>query len=243
MSFCYRYLTLYFLPLLVQSASDDIAIFYNVYIPEKSDHAVNIIKEQLDQRNNSIVSNAPLYYVTIGKDIGEFEKCSNCQRIKHYDQASEIETLSHLHDYCTTHQDERVLYIHNKGSLHANRYNEHFRHMLNKAVFSQDCLLLKTPSSTDADSNLRSKEPGCKCNICSARFSPIPFLHMSGNMWVSECSYIKKLIHPSKIKSTMTEMITSLSTEKFGDLISCEQWETAVERFAAEHWIGTHPDR
>ena len=227
MNLWFKHIVLCLLSLLVQATSDDIAIFYNVYIPPQrsADHAAkNIVKEQLKQRDNSIVSNVPLYYVTIGRDIGEFENCSNCHRIKHYNEASEIETLSHLHEYCTTHQDEKVVYMHSKGSFHKGRHNDDFRHMLNKAIFSDDCLLLKTPPAT----NTTSAESSCKCNICSARFSPIPFHHMTGNMWVAECSYISKLMHPSKIRSTMNEMIVSFPKEKFSMLEKCKDWETGV---------------
>ena len=233
------------LPLLVQSKRDKISIFYNIYIPNNSDHALDIVKEQLEEREKSIVSNAPLYYVTIGKDIGELENCDNCQKIKHSNQGSEIETLSHLHEYCTTHQDEKVVYMHNKGSFHTFPRNELLRKMLTKAIFSLECLLLKTPRdpTTNTTSSLRSKESGCKCNICGARFSPDPYLYISGNMWVSHCSFVSKLMHPSKIESAMTEMFNSVPVEKFGDIKDAKYGHNGTGRCSHEHWIATHPDR
>ena len=59
-------------PFLAESKNNDIAIFYNIYSPIFSpwaDHAMDIVKEQLEYMKNSIISNAPLYYVIIGKDI------------------------------------------------------------------------------------------------------------------------------------------------------------------------------
>ena len=105
----------------------------------------------------------------MGKDNGELENCDDCRRIQHHDNGNEIDTLSSLYEYCTTHQSEKVAYLHNKGSFHATVENARLRIMLNKAVFSEECLLLKTP--TNALKN--------KCNICSSRFSPIPHHHVS----------------------------------------------------------------
>ena len=49
------------LPPMVKSKSDDIAIFYNIYVPDDSDEALNIVKEQLEYKENSIGSKAPLF--------------------------------------------------------------------------------------------------------------------------------------------------------------------------------------
>ena len=230
------------LPLLVESKNENITIFYNMYIPDHprwTDHAIDIVKEQLEHRNNSIIPNAPLYYINIGKNIGELENCNNCEKIMHYDSGNEVETLSHLHDYCTIHKDAKVIYMHNKGSWHHSTVNNRFRNMLNRAIFSSECVNLKTPRTT-----LRSKGSRCKCNICSARFSPIPYLYMSGNMWVSECSYISKLMHPSKIEAAMTELFRSAPVKKFGNIVENSQpYELGIDRGSHEHWVTSHPDR
>ena len=65
------WIVLTILPFLVECNVDDITIFYNIYIPDDSDLALNIVKEQLEYRAKSIAHDAPLYYITIGKDIGE----------------------------------------------------------------------------------------------------------------------------------------------------------------------------
>ena len=226
------------LPLLVESKNEDITIFYNMYIPDHprwTDHAIDIVKEQLEHRNNSIIPNAPLYYINIGKNIGELENCNNCEKIMHYDSGNEVETLSHLHDYCTIHKDAKVIYMHNKGSFTISSLNDRFRNMLDKAIFSTECLFVNTPPS---------EESGCECNVCSARFSPIPYLYMSGNMWVAQCSYISKLIHPSKMESAMDELIRSVPVERFGNIAESSQpQEIGMGRFSHEHWVASHPDR
>ena len=62
-------------------------------------------------------------------------------------------------------------------------------------------------------------------------------------MWVSQCSYISKLIHPSKFASAMDEMIQS-AAEKFGDeLKSGRPQHNGLGRYSSEHWVASHPDR
>ena len=259
MNFEHRFFVIWFLMAiphsLVECDDNDITIFYNVYIPDdpddsdrvikKYDRAMWIVKEQLGCRENSIFPKAPLHYITVGKDIGELEDCNNCKRIKHYNNGNEIDTLSHLYEHCTIHQDEKVVYMHDKGSYHRTKENIRLRRLLNKAIFSEECLLLKTPlANNTTTSALRSEESECECNICSARFSPVPYHYMSGNMWVSECSYISKLMHPSNFTAAMDEMIRSASTEEFGNVYkSYREWKLALGRYAGEHWITSHPDR
>ena len=51
-------------------------------------------------------------------------------------------------------------------------------------------------------------------------------------------------MHPSNVTSAMTRMARSAPFEKFGYILkSSELWEIGLGRFAAEHWIGSHPDR
>ena len=62
-------------------------------------------------------------------------------------------------------------------------------------------------------------------------------------MWVSQCSYISKLIHPSKFTSAMDEMIQS-AAEKFGDELKSERpYNIGLGRYSSEHWVASHPDR
>jgi len=51
-------------------------------------------------------------------------------------------------------------------------------------------------------------------------------------------------MHPSNVTSAMTRMARSAPFEKFGYILkSSELWEIGLGRYAAEHWIGSHPDR
>ena len=62
-------------------------------------------------------------------------------------------------------------------------------------------------------------------------------------MWVSHCSYISKLIHPSNFTSAMNEMVQSAPIEKFGNVSSYKHNRVGTDRCAAEHWVASHPDR
>ena len=69
---------------------------------------------------------------------------------------------------------------------------------------------------------------------------------MSGNMWVSKCSYISKLMHPSKIEAAMNELelTRSAPVEKFGNIVESSQpYELGIDRCSHEHWITSHPNR
>ena len=144
-------------------------LFYNIYTSPDADLAssFNIVNEQLGARNNSKHPDLPLYYLTFGKDIGDIP-CENCQHLDHNTTGDEIWTLSILHKFCQDNPDKNVAYFHNKGSFHPSKQNDDLRHMHNKAVFSEECLFLKNPTK---------KISTCNCNICSARFSPLPHHH------------------------------------------------------------------
>lgn len=229
--------SLFLIPIVELVDSTEVVIFYNAYFPEYPDLALDIVKEQLKYRENSTYPQAPLHYVTIGKDVGELENCENCRKLKHFNIGNETRTLSYLYRYCYNHQNETVAYIHNKGSFHENYRQGIFRRMLTKSVFSNECLLMKTPQTTKPH-----EESTCKCNICSARFSPIPHLHTSGNMWVSKCSYVAKLIHPSLFQLAMHQMAKSAPIQKFGNVSNVEEHIAGLGRYASEHWIHSHPD-
>ena len=110
-------------------------IFYNVYIdPRDVTNALRIVKEQLDQVvhssfYNELVNGGELNInvVSIGElnehtFLGSFlektckERNLTCHHLDHYEEGFEEVTLSRLYDYCQEHGQERVGYIHNKGS-------------------------------------------------------------------------------------------------------------------------------
>lgn len=65
-----------------------------------------------------------------------------------------------------------------------------------------------------------------QCNVCSMRMSPFPHAHTPGNMWLARCSYVKKLLEPEAFLRAMG----SSDNPYFGS-----------GRYAAEHWIHSHP--
>jgi len=62
--------------------------------------------------------------------------------------------------------------------------------MITKAALSDEC------QTVSAD----------QCNVCSARFSPLPFLHSSGNHWTASCDYVSNLIPPAYFYPAMEEV-------------------------------------
>ena len=212
-------------------------LFYNIYTPQNENltsHSLNIVNEQLEERETSNHPYLPLYYFTFGKDIGDIQ-CENCHHLQHSVEGDEVWTLSILHKFCLENPEKNVAYFHNKGSFHSSKANDDLRHMLTKSVFSEECLLMKNPKN--------NKTSPCNCNVCSARFSPLPHYHTSGNMWVTKCDYVSKLAPPNKFGEMMTESLRSAPPETFGN--PAEKLSHAMvgrDRYASEHWVYSHPD-
>lgn len=221
------------------------AIFYNIYIPnaEKNYRAMGIIKEQLaEKRNSRLLDSAELFYNVIGHNAtDEIQKeCGNkCHLIQYTEKGDEGLTLQALYDYCLEHPDTLVTYLHDKGSLHPTPKNRHFRTLLTKGAFSDSCQMIGT-KNIDGDEN--------SCNVCGARFSPFPHMHMAGNMWTSTCSYIQKLIPPNQFGDKMENLMTAVMQQAKDPSIpkpTFQQYEDEYfvgrNRFAMEHWLGSHP--
>lgn len=193
-------------------SSDRIKVFYNVYANPADDaafqRAKDIVKEQ-----RALLEHHQVFIRSIG---GRF-KVDNATHIQHDEEGSEFGTLKLLWDHClneTDNPNEKVVYLHNKGSFHPKKKNDLLRKWLTRAALSKECATM--PSS---------------CNVCSWRFSPLPHPHTSGNMWAARCEYIKKLINPMKFQRKMAQLYKNT-----GD----SSW-TGTGRFAAEHWVHSHP--
>jgi hypothetical protein len=218
------------------------AIFYNIYIPnaEKKHRAISIVKEQLAERRNSrLLDSADLFYVVIGYNATDEiqEECGkNCHLLQFTDKGDEGLTLQALYDYCLDHPDTLVTYLHDKGSLHPTPKNRHFRTLLTKGSFSDSCQMI---GNSDADNS---------CNICGARFSPFPHMHMAGNMWTAQCSYIQKLLPPNQFGEKMENLMGAVMQQAKGPSVpkpTFQQYQDEYfvgrNRFAMEHWLGSHP--
>jgi hypothetical protein len=219
-----------------------LAIFYNVYVPETpktyQQTAVDIIKEQVAQVADSYAGSLPnttIYYNTIGSsaltDTGTMQDiCSNhslnCHHMQHYASAFEEVTLSRVYDYCQYHSAERVVYMHSKGTYHSDGgKNDKLRRHLTRAVTDKRCVHPADPSS---------------CNLCGLVAGTFP-IHMPGNFFVADCTYVKNLQSPTEFSGNM-EVVTALAKQgiRHGQfqrtMFPDENWFYGTERYSAEHW-------
>jgi hypothetical protein len=179
----------------------------------------------------------------------------DCRYMQHYESGFEEVTLQRAHDFCTQtmaaaapekdnendnggddHADNiRVVYMHNKGSFTDTSVNKFWRRHLTMAVTSQLCL---QPANDT-------------CNVCGLQFWPMWIPFFPGNFWAAKCSYVTKLMPAqnyssvtASLKDRVTELVQQdkLSIELFPpDKFPAEPDRYGLDRFAAEHWIGSHP--
>jgi hypothetical protein len=240
------------LPGAVSINSNKRAVFYNIYIPdgEHKQHALGIVKEQLEKKQASkFLASARLYYTLIGSNAtDEIERLcapnNECHQLRYVPEGDEGLTLQSVYEYCTQHPSEQVTYIHNKGSFHPSERNEKFRALLNRGVFSDEC-------------QAAISSPENKCNVCASRFSAFPHFHMAGNMWTAQCSYIQHLIAPAtNFADKMEALFEWVLMEKKGNINNssvvpiprptfkqyADEYPVGRQRFAYEHWLCSHPD-
>ena len=143
------------------------------------------------------------------------------------------------HGYCLQNPNDRVVYLHNKGSF-SKRYNQdHVRRIVTKSALSDKCLL--------------SSRRGA--NVCGAIFQFQPFLHMSANMWTTNCSYAAKLIPPLEYEAKRRDLCRSYTVDIFNDtnFDFCpdkdhnpdglgRESKYGFGRHAMERWIVSHPE-
>jgi hypothetical protein len=174
-----------------------------------------------------------------------------CTEIAAVPEGDEMLSLQPLYEYCVQHKRDRVVYMHSKGTYTVSNKNNQLRTILMKAIMSNECLELPD-----------------KCDTCSTRFTLFPFFTYTGNMWVANCSYISKLIPPKDYGSSKQRVIATMKNNdtttpidnnnmwyqtKLDNVTSYKfrarsmswidrgSW-MGVERYASEHWIGSHPD-
>ena len=101
--------------------------------------ALEIIKEQFDQRNRSDPE-APIQYTLIGSESVDASIQSfcqpNCTKRDFLEEGNEIDTLQALWEYCQDRPREIVTYIHDKGSFHPSGANRGARQVGTKAASS-----------------------------------------------------------------------------------------------------------
>ena len=67
-------------------------------------------------------------------------------------EGDETQTLGLLWDYCVGHPDEKVIYMHSKGSFNSNPKNDVLQRFVTRGAASEECANL--PDS---------------CNLCASR--------------------------------------------------------------------------
>ena len=209
-----------------------------------------IVREQLGQIADSYATgnskyDVTIYYNTIGsgsesKHVGEFcdELKLRCIYMHHYDddgRTFEEVTLSRLHDYCTDipFKDYKVTYVHSKGSFHVRENQNWWRRYMTGAVTHEDCI---EASETKG------------CNFCGLYFAPVPWPHMSGNMFTATCDYVNKLLPPVEFGNRTVDMVAGVrhklhETKQFTMNIYNDYDDYhGFGRFVNDHWPGSHPD-
>jgi hypothetical protein len=234
----------------VKSSSPPWAFFYNVYMPKDQGKGnttlvYHILDEQLHQVADSYAANyqnksLTVYYNTIGQPVNQSfvqEVCHQrnprmrCVHMEHFDQAFEEKTLARVHEYCQHNPNNRVGYIHNKGSYNSrNARNHWWRRHMTLAVTDRDCM----------------SPPDSRCNICGLNFYALPFIHFSGNFFTAHCSYINKLLPIEVFRRKMSVLANqTLEYEQQGRFLfhTFRNQDTymGLDRYASEAWPGSHP--
>jgi hypothetical protein len=190
------------------TSSGRIPVFYNVFVKNEQDasRVSALVESQLSLRR---AQHFPIYVHTIGYNLS----IPDTIPLQHHEDGSEMVTLQSMWEYCRDHRDDKVVYIHSKGSYHDTEANGRFRTFLTVGAFSDEC----------------SNVSPSLCNVCSARFSPLPHPHTPGNMFLAQCSYVRTLKEPRFFERLMQ------FAKRKGDPVC-----TGRLRYAAEHYIHSH---
>lgn len=243
--------TIYFFLLHNHIAQNQHIIFFNVFVPDDKDGALNaleIVKDQIVQVSESIFHPTQLFYNVIGNtqalDIAKMASfCSINENLKcvqqgQYAAGDETLTLQNLKVFCDeSTNNPKVTYLHNKGSYHNNKYNNQWRRALTAAAMSKDCI-----QTIDN-----------KCNLCGLQFFTQFTFFIPGNMWTADCDYVKKLLPVHTYKDARSKMISKILLMKLRGQLKTSLFPNrfcptermdfyGVDRFASEHWVASHPD-
>jgi hypothetical protein len=235
--------------------SSEHVIFYNIYVNIAQgffdDRQTQlVIIEQLNQVRNSTLGDSTVYYNMIGKNL-EQTWCPDdmdCRRLNYIPFGGEVQTLQSLFEFCVANPSKRVTYIHDKGSHNFKDDNTRLRRMGTTAATSEACRSI--PLSKDYP-----------CNICSMKVNFVPHVHVPGNMWTAQCSFVKSLVAPVRWVAARTALykhvitttpdefpcLTKFLAERIDDqgyfnLTDKEHNKLGLGRYAMETWIFSHPD-
>ncbi|GAB5360635.1 hypothetical protein AAMO2058_000643900 [Amorphochlora amoebiformis] len=212
-----------------EKKAKDITVFYHTFINHINEReGWNILIEQVKTMLNSPIIDRikAIKYTTIHTPL-TLPDCPICQNLGHYEEGFELKTHQKMFEYCENHPDERVIYIHSKGTYHPCEMNEVLRKAFMRSVFSEEC---------------HTQASGFGCNTCGFRYSPFPHPHFPGNFFAAECEYIRKLTPPSLAQERITEAtykVVGLHAEEAEDISRAFH---GIGRYSPEFWVASHPD-
>lgn len=243
------------------SSPKKISVFFNTFQKvNDTGTSYEVIYDQVKTLNQGLLKNSTVYYSRFGDlKLWPTTKCVNkgnreCVEIAAKEDGDESITLQHLYNFCTKNLNDRVVYIHSKGTYTHSWNNRILKKILMKAVSSEACL-------RDMGNN------GMDCNTCSSQFAGFP-AHYPGNMWVADCDYISELIPPEDFeqkKSEVAQRMMNATKRIVPDSTEDDRWKTELDdgtvltfktvakwmmdrpswlgtqRYAMEHWLASSP--
>ena len=86
-----------------------------------------------------------------------------------------------------------------------------------------------------------------RCNVCGAAFQPLPFFHFMGNMFSTNCDYVRNLLPPGTFEIEMNNIAGDALREHLDMNYTAELFQLSprtlgLEQHSVEHWIAEHPD-
>jgi len=212
------------------------AIYVSTFLANTQDSlAATSLFEQL---TNTEHLTGHIFYSTIGiPPTRALCQSPKCHHLEHFTEGDDFVALTALYDHCLSHPSHTVAFMHNHESPM-------------DGPPDQDSHLRKVNLQALIDSDGCATMPA-SCNVCSARFLPLPHFHSAGNMFAARCEYVVNLIDPIYFKRTMLEVAASA----FLDLDQAQKWHPntinpmtlssnprlGTGRYANSHWIHSHP--
>jgi hypothetical protein len=194
----------------LESSVDQHAVFYNAYVRQDNEAGVFrlMIYNQMRGVRASLFSKSPIYYNLIGFNTTRHicQTGNMCHQLRYMEEGGEVDTLQDLYEYCVERPDDIVVYLHDKGSFHANPSNARMRRLATKAALTPECYNLTSSGSRNSDTSDQDHE----CNVCSLSFNFVHHHHSSGNMFTAKCSYVSTLIPPKEFELKRLKMFRQM---------------------------------
>ena len=237
----------------VYTLASSLQVFYHIYFDSESIHTtMPIVQEQLTMLSQQLsrafgVPHAPIsvHVVSVGNATDHvfastlLPECArhtniHCVHEAHYRHGYELRTLLKLYQYCTdpgTGPSATVLYMHSKGTFHDTKDQKIWRALMLQSIASLECM-----------QSVHSHQ----CDACGLLFGTHWAPIFPGNFFASSCEYVQKLVVPDSSLEEQMESISrnvqnNRSMHSFQFMYPPQPWNMGTGRYAAEHWIGSHP--